>query len=311
VRDHLDDIVYTRLWILFERILRSRQPVVYASVFCESCGFIFTAPRFSEEQFKAKYEAIEQLGSVRRRLRRNPPFKLDRRAASVGKRLEPHLLELRAARPEGRRLRVLDYGGAWGYVLEQFAGDCDCYVLDYQKWDLPPAVQYLGRDLSDLAAAEKFDVILLLHTLEHVIEPTTLVGALGEHLADGGILCVEVPLGCFREWRVLREPSTHINFFSEQSLQRCLELGGLDVIEVDTSYQWVTHGKTWCLNAVASLSGRRGGGTGRKPLTTRQQMGRKRYYLPYLLRPDALRKLLDRFATLARHPGGQHAVDRA
>lgn len=116
------------------------------------------------------------------------------------------------------------------------------------KYDCPKAIGYLGRDVSDLQTDEVFDVILLCHTLEHAIEPMRMISDLSSHLAEAGLLYVEVPLGCWKEWKSLNEPLTHVNFFSEESIFKCLSSTGLNIIHLSTAYQWVTHGKMWCIN---------------------------------------------------------------
>jgi predicted Zn-ribbon and HTH transcriptional regulator len=80
VYEHLLDATYVRLWILFERIIKNHNDVTFRSFICKNCGFIFTNPRFSEEDLRIKYETIIELGSVKYRLQHNPPSNLDSRA---------------------------------------------------------------------------------------------------------------------------------------------------------------------------------------------------------------------------------------
>jgi hypothetical protein len=113
---------------------------------------------------------------------------------------------------------------------------------------------------------------------------------IGKYLANEGVLYVEVPLGCFREWRLITEPLTHVNFFSEESLFNCIKRCGLATIHLETSYQWVTQGNMWCVNAV-----------GKKEnfddkvipnLTTKKQMNKVNYYLPFLRDGGVIRSVL-------------------
>lgn len=279
VKEHLDDIAYTRLWILFERILKHRTDVIFHAMLCQRCGLIFTNPRFSEEDIHAKYRTINELGSVKDRLEKHPASNLEVRANRVH-----NLIQKCIPQPLDTKPRILDYGGASGYNLIPFMESFECGLLDYEEWALPEGIEYLGNDLSDLAASDQFDVILLLHTLEHILTPTEFLTALSNHLKPDGFIYIEVPLGCFREWQAIREPLTHMNFFSEQSLFRCCTLSGLDIVHLDTSYQWVVHSKNWCLNIVGARKGYERGELSRNALSTRNQMNRLRYYLPYLLK---------------------------
>lgn len=270
VEENLIDLKYVRLWILFEKILKDRNPVEFQVMLCQACGFIFTNPRFTAEEMLVKYAAINELGSVKKRYQVHPPLNLDVRAKRI------HSLMVGLMKTKNKRLKILDYGGAWGYNLIPFVESGNlCYVLDYEKWQLPAGVEYLGKDTMDLQSSDLFDVVLCLHTLEHAIEPIKLLHDLSAHLSECGLLYVEVPFGCFHEWKHLMEPLTHVNFFSEESTYKGLRSIGLGIGHLSTAYQKVTHKKMWCINAVASKGGEN---VITKFKSTRRQMRDIRYY---------------------------------
>lgn len=83
-----------------------------------------------------------------------------------------------------------------------------------------------------------FEVVYLIHVLEHVAEPRRLLEEVRALLVPGGELLVEVPnnaaLGAKIAgplWRWLDVPR-HLNFFTEPSLRRMLMQAGLQVMEV-------------------------------------------------------------------------------
>lgn len=255
---------YEKLWIFFEKIWNDKSPAEIDATLCTSCGLIFTNPRFTEEEIKTKYQIVGELESAKKRRQKFPASKTDERAERIYKLLS------KLRRNELKLQKVLDYGGGEGYNLLPFiqAGN-SCYLTDYVKKDYSEGVNYSGRDVCDLKDDERFDVILFCHTLEHVIEPKRILSDLVSHLAEGGMLYVEVPLGSFREWQSLREPLTHVNFFSEEAVFKCLRSVGLDIIHLSTAYQWVTHSKMCCINIVGS---KQKGNTITKFRTTQQQM---------------------------------------
>ena len=95
-----------------------------------------------------------------------------------------------------------------------------------------------------------------------------LIRDLKQHLAPDGLLYIEVPLGAWLEWEFLREPVTHLNFFSEQSLFQAVKEAGLDVELLQSNWQWVTHSQEACINIVG-----KNGKVASEPTyrTTRQQ----------------------------------------
>lgn len=274
-----DEITYEceRLLILFERVCAECLSVEFLVDACGSCGFIFLNPRLTGPEMEAKYRAASELESASRRAQKRPALKKEERAA----RIFDLLSGINRAPIESRR--VLDYGGAEGHNLVPFTGRNECFLLDYMSFELPRGALRLGDDVEDLGADDLFDVILLCHTLEHVVEPQAMVDALHAHLAEGGFLYCEVPLGCFREWRVLKEPLTHVNFFGEESLFKCLERAGFQVIHLSTDFHWVLRSRVWCVDIV----GRKADGEHDRVVDYRKtafQMRNPYYYLPLALR---------------------------
>ncbi|MFX1257036.1 MAG: class I SAM-dependent methyltransferase, partial [Promethearchaeota archaeon] len=278
VENHLMDANYTRLWIFFEKILKVRKNFSFFIILCQNCGFIFLNPRFTENEMKIKYETINELESVKYRLGKIPEFNLEKRANRVYKLINKFYKHESRDKP-----KILDYGGASGYILKIFLNGFECAILDYQKWDLNKDVKYRGKTLEDLNDFEKFDVILILHTLEHVINPKKFIQSIITHLTEHGILYIEIPLGCFYEWENLKNPLTHINFFSEESIYKCFDVCGLNILHINTSVQWVTRGKMLCLNIIGTKSLSEKGVPISRILSTKAQMSKMNTYYYYLL----------------------------
>lgn len=213
---------------------------------CPACSFLFTNPRLSPADLDRKYAEIAAFDLAHRRKRGRPPHLEERR-----RRTTPFLLDLLPHSAAS----VLDYGGAEGFLLSPLidAGHRG-YVADYIDYEREDdRIRYLGQQLSEeVANRGPYDLILLLHTLEHVTHPVELLQSLGELLTPTGKIYVEVPLGAWLEWAHLREPLTHLNFFSEESVVKAAERAGLHPHHVSTDWQYVTQPeKTPCINLVA------------------------------------------------------------
>ena len=229
---------------------------------CDNCGFIWTDPRLSQEDLKLKYRLIAEFDLNSRS--GQPPHLPERRKRTVT--LSQQLLTNKT------NARILDYGGAEGYLLSPLIDrGHNGYVIDYIDYPKEDdRITYLGNDLQAVPVLEEsFDLIFALHTLEHVSDPVHVLKELATLLRPDGKLYVEVPLGAWLEWAFLREPLTHINFFSEQSFAAVAEEAGLHVHQIDSAWQYVTHSrKTACINMVV---GKTPPATSTSPRTTQQQ----------------------------------------
>jgi len=216
---------YHRNWLLFEKILkRSTDVVEIEFCFCATCGLIFFSPRPTEADLAVKYQDVSERGdTLVRERRRRVVDQRALRATHIRATLEPHWRKVTG--------RALDVGGADGHCLGELTSTFDCGLLDYESRDLWSGVRRLGNSLEDLGDAELFDVILCCHTLEHVPDIPPFLAGLVDHLANEGLLYVEVPLGCTGEIYATGNILTHLNFFSEGSLGFVLEQAGLRVVD--------------------------------------------------------------------------------
>jgi SAM-dependent methyltransferase len=288
VHNHIHDYKYFALWTLFERVLKARDDASFDAATCDDCGFIYSNPRFSEEDISTKYETFNELGANELASKTNPPYNLEGRAQRTFDLVNRYYTSYSGV----GKPRILDLGGGAGYNLVPFVKDWECKLVDYGNWDFPDGVTKLANDHRELAPDEKFQVILLLHTLEHVPEPVPFLKTVADHLDDDGAVYIEVPLGAFGEWKFMAEPLMHLNFFSEQSVVRAAQEAGLHVSHVSTRNQWVTHNKLWCINVIAYKKVERTGSESVKPLSTVRQMKKLNYYIPYLFNPRIVKKVL-------------------
>ena len=143
--------------------------------------------------------------------------------------------------------RLLDVGAASGAFVAEAAH------RGYMARGIEPtpsfaryAREVFGVDVKETTLEEAtlapavLDVITMWHVLEHVREPLGQVARLGEALAEGGVLAVEVPnygsAVAARQgtaWPSL-EPDVHVSQFAPASLRLLLERAGFAVERVST-----------------------------------------------------------------------------
>lgn len=232
-------------WIFFEKIWSEPVPAILDVTLCYACGFIFTNPRFTTEEIRIIYQTVSDLGLPKIRRARKPFQNVEQRAGRI------YSLISKILKHRQPPLKILDYGGLHGLNLVPFAqAGYDCNLLDFVKVEKPPNIKYLGRDVFDLNPQDRFDVIMILHVLEHTIEPLDTLQHLVPFLANDGVLYVEVPKGCLGEWWGYDEPTTHMNFFSEESCFKLVRMTGLDIVHLSNKKQWLYWRAEPCINIV-------------------------------------------------------------
>jgi SAM-dependent methyltransferase len=192
---------------------------------CGQCGHGVTAPVPTPEELDAIYGRV---------------YLYDVHRAVLGeKEYRARLLagEIARLRPQAGPFRVLEIGSMFGALLSELARR----GIMAQGVELSQApVQYCrernlevscesAEQFAARAPSSRFQVIVLSHVLEHLLEPRTTIRQLSRHLTPGGHLVVCVPNHrCWhaklagRHWGWWQVP-VHVNHFCESSARRFFE----------------------------------------------------------------------------------------
>ncbi|MEQ9304406.1 MAG: class I SAM-dependent methyltransferase [Marinoscillum sp.] len=160
---------------------------------CAGCGFVTVHPMPSEafiaQSYNGLYKGRESLDRVDPVKSQQVQRTFDAYLRGVGKKgLEPKAF--------------LDVGGGLGYFsgsaikygLEATLIDLDNESLDFAKGVLGVSKVFQGT-LETFAAqtAEKYDLILLRHEIEHLPDPATIMKGIANLLSENGLAIVETP----------------------------------------------------------------------------------------------------------------------
>jgi SAM-dependent methyltransferase len=213
--------------LIFDR--REFRGMKVANRLCSNCGFVYQSPRMSEREVAAFYE-----GSYRQ-------FYQDSE--------EPTQEDLSVQRSRAKTIsaflrncgvesihRYLDIGSSTGILMEKIHSDYSCEIVGvepgsaYRAFALERGVRvYATLEEVETRGERIFDLISLLHVLEHLPDPVGYLQHLrSKYLASNGWLLIEVPNlyahDCFEV--------AHLSAFSEFTLRNALAAAGYSVTRI-------------------------------------------------------------------------------
>jgi hypothetical protein len=119
---------------------------------------------------------------------------------------------------------VLDYGGDDGSFIPDCFDKSKKYVFDISNVPLTSKVESISLNENKI-----FDFILCTHLLEHVSDPSDILGKIKEHANDNTWIYFEIPNNPAPYIGNIHE---HINFFNIKSATALLNRNGFKVIDV-------------------------------------------------------------------------------
>lgn len=129
---------------------------------------------------------------------------------------------------------ILDYGGYNGMLARAFnqhwGSDCTVADLDKEGLGFAESMGFKTIDLSKQPElTEKYNLITMVHVLEHLEDPFTAISSLAKALEDNGHIYIEVP-NLFG-FPLIDE--AHLSTFTLDSLRNLLHSNGLEHIASD------------------------------------------------------------------------------
>lgn len=225
--------------VVVARIDRYRLP--HRTVLCGACGLSRTNPRLDSASYidfyANHYRAIyERPGDSAANL-------IDRQQANARRRYD--LVQRSAPRPP-RSVIELGCAAGWNLVPYRDAG-CRVEGYDYDHDYLDAgrarglAMHHGGVDEA-LAAGQRFDLVILSHVVEHMLDPGSEVGRICGLLEPGGLVFIEVPSILAAGHPLLRYfQSAHTFSFCPETLTDTLRASRLSPIHLDASVASIWH----------------------------------------------------------------------
>jgi SAM-dependent methyltransferase len=192
--------------------------------FCRNCGHVFNGVF---DGSKVEY---------------SPDYENSLHCSGMFQRYADDLATHLVARYDLRNKRVIEVGCGQGDFLSSLcaAGDNTGFGFDpsYQGGNDDPRLTIRPVSFSEVEGKLVGDLVCCRHVLEHIDEPTEFLRALAIKIEPGTAVVFEVPnvLFTLRDggiWDIIYE---HCGYFSPSSLRRAFELAGLEVHELEESF---------------------------------------------------------------------------
>ena len=198
---------------------------------CKGCGFVFAGPLLPQEKILAYYEKMSNY---------EQPQNEGLRPVAEMNQIHRYFGLIKKRFPLGFTGKVLDVGCATAFGLMLFKSEGwnvlgidpsqKCVELSKQHYGVNVIRGFFNPEL--LQEEKPFDLIILCHVLEHLINPGQVIRELKKLLSDRGLLYVEVPNllkpyapKCYFGFE-------HVNFFTPRSLTNLMSVNGLAKDEI-------------------------------------------------------------------------------
>ena len=217
---------------------------------CAACGALQRpiTPQFLKEiaDIYAGYDVYYQSGGLEQLV-------WDAAASTTLRRSELLCRRLAETGLLPRSGRVLDVGCGNGAFLAAMAEEVEGWALFGLELDrrseerlrgIPGFRELIVADV--LETPGTYELVTMIHALEHMTEPLKTLEALRRNLAPGGLLFIECPNAAANPFDLVI--ADHASHFTPVSLARILARAGFEVLRLETS--WVSKE----LSAVATPS---------------------------------------------------------
>lgn len=228
INDQVSKIANKNIKLDFCPICKSKNVNDYLEAYrfnmsiCQNCKLIFCNPYPSDEQLYTYYNS------------KMKSFENEFFRESFDNRVElfkPRVELIKKYKTEGT---LLDIGSAIGIFIEALSQNqtsfavtcCDiskeaCVELSHKY----PKYKVLNDNFFHIDSTNKFDVISMWDTLEHIVDQNLLLTKIYDLLEDDGILIFSTPNTKSFEWEVAKEkhvqilPPGHVNLMNEDNIR--------------------------------------------------------------------------------------------
>lgn len=213
---------------------------------CRGCSLLYTSPAPSLAELDSYYREVYR-GDAFKDVVDLARFPFDHPAFLSRGRSLYKLVKEQLGDQASQPLKVLEIGAGNGRVLWPFKESSPHWTLFAAEpdADCQPLLEKCGAQvfnafLSDAASMSKltdagpFDVVILAHVIEHLLDPVEALRLSASLLSADGVLVIEIPHSPDRETSWTPNHAPHLTFMTSHTLRDCIERSGGDIGFLDT-----------------------------------------------------------------------------
>lgn len=144
-----------------------------------------------------------------------------------------------------KRRKILDFGCGFGWLLKnlnnKYWSKSGVEINNFARMNAQNNRIKTYNSLDELNK-KKFDVITMIHVIEHLKNPVNFLKKITNNLKKNGYIIIETPdfdsamaRKYNKKFRLLHD-KTHISLFSSESLIRLIRDTGLEIIKIEYPY---------------------------------------------------------------------------
>ncbi len=204
---------------------------------CDNCELVWTLDNVSTSELSEYYHSLYY----------TPDININYFLYHFNKHLTPlyrfYATKIKKYTQGSNNKNLLDIGSGMGFFIKHMHDlgwnvtgvEPDPNLSAYSRNIL--SLKTITDTIENLNLTEKFDVVTLFHTLEHVNDPQTVIKKLSKLVKDNSLLIIEVPniSSPFAKiqkdsWGAI-DPYAHRYYFSQKTLTSFLEKNGFIILE--------------------------------------------------------------------------------
>lgn len=225
-----------------KKVIKSYKIGKWQYFFCKNCQTLFLNPKPEKKTIQSFYtKQYKQEAAIQRE-------------AELRNRSKIILRMFKKLNPKGKLL--LDVGSGYGFFLDEakklnykiFGIEPARYLYQFSKNKLKlPIANITFEEYFKKHKAKKFDFVTLIHVIEHLNQPETIIKMIGQILNKNGVLYIETPnLDSYlfyseKQNYTFLTPPDHIFIFSQKSFKFLIPITKNLKIERISTYSYPEH----------------------------------------------------------------------